>query len=47
VFTGSYRYDGDRLVPTISGEAYVTAEGTLRFDQADPFAAGVTAPVTP
>lgn len=41
VFCGSYRTDGDRILPTISGEAYVTAEATLLIDEADPFAWGI------
>jgi len=41
VFTGSYRADEDRVLPTISGEAYVTAEVTLLVDEADPFAWGI------
>lgn len=41
VFTGSYRADGDRTLPTISGEAYITAEATLLVDDADPFAWGI------
>jgi 4-hydroxyproline epimerase len=40
VFCGSYRREADRIIPTIAGEAYVTAEGFLCFDAADPFAAG-------
>jgi len=41
VFTGSYRYENDRIIPTIAGEAYVTAEGFLCFDAGDPFALGI------
>jgi 4-hydroxyproline epimerase len=41
VFTGSYRYESERLIPTIAGDAYVTAEGTLSFDEHDPFAWGI------
>ena len=40
VFAGSYRLDGDRILPRISGEAYVTSEATLLIDDADPFAWG-------
>jgi len=43
VFCGSYRHEADRLIPTIAGEAYVTAEGTLLIDAADPFAWGIAA----
>lgn len=41
VFCGSYRYETDRLLPTISGQAYVTAAATLLIDEADPFAWGI------
>lgn len=40
LFTGSYRRDGDRIIPTISGQAYITAEATLLIDDDDPFAWG-------
>jgi 4-hydroxyproline epimerase len=42
VFAGSYRRDGDRILPRLSGEAYVTSEATLLIDDADPFAWGFT-----
>ncbi len=32
---------GDRVVPTITGEAYVTADATLLFDEYDPFRWGI------
>jgi 4-hydroxyproline epimerase len=42
VFEGRYQpAGGDRVIPFISGEAFVTAEATLLFDPADPFRAGV------
>jgi 4-hydroxyproline epimerase len=41
VFTGSYRTEGDLVIPTISGQAYVTAEATLLFDDDDPFTCGI------
>jgi 4-hydroxyproline epimerase len=40
VFTASYRREGDRTIPKISGQAFVTAEATLLVDDADPFAWG-------
>lgn len=45
-FVGSYRRDvgpdaETRIVPTIAGTAYVTAEATLVVDDADPFAWGI------
>jgi 4-hydroxyproline epimerase len=30
-----------RIIPTITGSAYITAESTLIFDPADPFRLGV------
>jgi 4-hydroxyproline epimerase len=41
VFTGSYRTEGDRLIPTISGQAYITAEAELLLDDSDPLAWGI------
>lgn len=44
VFEGTYRRasgDHDRVVPTITGRAYVCGEGTLLMDPADPFRWGI------
>jgi len=41
VFEGSYRRQGDRIVPSIRGAAYVNAEATLILDPRDPFAMGI------
>lgn len=42
VFEGRYApADGGNVIPTITGEAFVTGEATLLFDPADPFVAGV------
>ena len=41
VFEGSVRLDGDRLIPRVTGTAYVTAEATLLLDPADPFQMGI------
>ncbi len=43
VFTASYRRDGERTIPRISGQAFVTAESTLIVDDGDPFAWGCSA----
>ena len=40
-FRAKYRKQGDRIVPTITGTAHVTAETTLLVDPADPFAWGI------
>lgn len=40
-FRGKYRKQGDKIIPTITGPAYVTAEATLILDPADPFAWGI------
>ncbi len=40
-FDGSVRVEGDNLIPTITGRAWLTAESTLLIDEADPFAHGI------
>ena len=40
-FRAKYRRQGDKIVPTITGTAYVTGEGSLLLDAADPFAWGI------
>ena len=41
VFEGSYEPGEDGVIPTITGEAFITAESTLLFDPADPFRHGI------
>lgn len=41
VFRAKYRKQGDKIIPTITGTAYVMGEGTLLLDPADPFAWGI------
>ncbi|WP_395753238.1 proline racemase family protein [Prosthecobacter sp.] len=41
VFEGSYAPSGDRIIPTISGTAFITAETSLLLDPADPFQFGI------
>jgi len=41
VFEGSVHVDGERIVPRITGSAYITAEATLLLDPADPFRTGI------
>jgi 4-hydroxyproline epimerase len=41
VFEGRIEVDGGVVQPTITGEAFVTAEGTLLLDPRDPFEKGV------
>lgn len=41
VFEGSVRIDGDRILPSITGSAYMTAESTLLFEAPDPFRSGI------
>src|SRR5438876_10302087 len=43
VFEGSVRRDGDRVIPRITGSAYITAEADLLLDPADPFQMGIRA----
>lgn len=38
---GRYRRDGERIVPTIRGTAFVNAEATLLVDDDDPFQFGI------
>ena len=44
VFRGSFRWlnhERQRIVPTIAGTAFITAEATLFFDDHDPFRGGI------
>jgi 4-hydroxyproline epimerase len=44
VFEGRYEpAAGGRVIPIITGEAFVTADAILLFDPADPFRTGVRA----
>jgi len=40
-FEGSYEIHGERIVPTIRGRAYISAEASLIIEQDDPFAWGI------
>jgi 4-hydroxyproline epimerase len=40
-FTGTFRRDGDRILPVITGRAFITAETTLILDPSDPFRSGI------
>ncbi len=41
VFEGTVRIAGDKIIPRVTGSAYVTAEATLLLDPADPFVTGI------
>ncbi|MCI0457015.1 MAG: 4-hydroxyproline epimerase [Gemmataceae bacterium] len=41
VFEGSVRLDDDRIIPRITGSAYICAEATLILDPSDPFRTGI------
>ena len=41
VFSGSVEPDGDSVIPTITGRAWVNAEATLLLDDSDPFRDGI------
>lgn len=41
VFEGSIRVAGDKVIPRITGSAFVTSEATLILDPADPFRTGL------
>jgi 4-hydroxyproline epimerase len=43
VFEGSYRRDGEQIIPRIVGSAYLMAEATLILDSNDPFRIGIRA----
>ena len=43
VFEGTYELDGDQIIPTITGRAWVNAEATLLLHPADPFSNGIVA----
>jgi len=40
-FEGSIRLDGDKLIPRITGTAFVNADATLLLDPRDPFQMGI------
>ena len=40
-FEGSYELQGERIVPTIRGRAFISAEASLIIEQDDPFAWGI------
>jgi 4-hydroxyproline epimerase len=41
IFEGTVRRDGDKIIPRITGSAYVNGEATLLVDDADPFRMGI------
>ena len=41
VFEGSIRVENERIIPSITGSAYVTAESTFLLDPNDPFCMGI------
>ena len=41
IFEGSIQLDGGRIIPTITGEAWVMAEGVIMVDERDPFGNGI------
>jgi 4-hydroxyproline epimerase len=43
VFTGCIHKEGERMIPRITGSAYVTAESSLVFQPDDPFRGGIPA----
>jgi 4-hydroxyproline epimerase len=42
VFEGTFRLEGDRLIPRITGQAYVNGEATLILNPADPYCWGLS-----
>ena len=41
IFEATARLAGDRVIPTIRGTAFITAEATLVFDPNDPLRMGI------
>ena len=41
VFEATYERDGERIIPTITGRAFVNGDCQISFDPADPFAFGI------
>ena len=41
VFEASYRYDGERIMPSIRGKAWISAQAQLILDDTDPFVWGI------
>ena len=41
-FQGRYKREGDGILPTITGRAFVTADNTLLFDESDPLRNGIS-----
>ncbi len=41
IFEGSIQLDGEKIIPTITGEAWVMSEGTILVDERDPFGKGI------
>jgi proline racemase len=41
MFEGSYQNGESGIIPTITGQAFITAETTLIFDPTDPFRMGI------
>jgi len=42
-FTGTYRREGEKIRPTVTGSAFITGEATLLLDSNDPFCWGIRA----
>jgi 4-hydroxyproline epimerase len=42
VFEASYQRDGDAIIPTIGGEAYVTGKSELMLNPRDPYCYGIS-----
>ena len=42
IFESSVQVDGGKIIPTITGEAWVMAEGVILVDERDPFGKGIS-----
>ncbi|MBL8821309.1 MAG: proline racemase family protein [Planctomycetia bacterium] len=43
VFEGTYELEGDCIIPSITGEAFITGRGVLLLDDKDPYRDGIVA----
>jgi 4-hydroxyproline epimerase len=46
IFEARYRRDGDKVIPTITGSAFINAETTIIIDPRDPYSCGISSSAT-
>jgi 4-hydroxyproline epimerase len=42
IFEATAQVVDGKIIPTIRGSAHITSEGTLLFNESDPFRSGIT-----